>query len=107
MSNNRTVHDLCAEIVPSRNIDDLILPCVVVETCRELIEEHHRAELVRSYGLRPRNRVLLAGAPGNGKTSLAEGIAHGLMAPFIVARYDVLIQRSRESLSLDLTRRRR
>ncbi len=91
ISNSGTVHDLCVEIVPSRNIDDLILPCVVVETCRELIEEHHRAELLRSYGLRPRNRVLLAGAPGNGKTSLAEGIAQGLMVPFVVARYDGLI----------------
>ena len=91
MSNNGTVHDLCVEISPSRSIDDLILPEVVVTSCRELVEEHHRAELLRSYGLQPRNRVLLAGAPGNGKTSLAEGLAHGLMVPFIVARYDGLI----------------
>jgi SpoVK/Ycf46/Vps4 family AAA+-type ATPase len=34
---------------------------------------------------------LLAGAPGNGKTSLAEALAHALMVPLIVARYDGLI----------------
>jgi len=91
MSNNGAVHDLCAEITPSRSIDNLVLPEIVVTACRELVEEHHRAELLRSYGLRPRNRVLLAGAPGNGKTSLAEALSHDLMVPLIVARYDGLI----------------
>ena len=57
-------------------------PEVVVQTCGELMEEHHRAELLRSYGLRPRNRVLLAGTPGNGKTSLAEALDHGVDGAF-------------------------
>src|SRR5205085_1737390 len=79
------------EINPTRRIEDLVLPEVVATACREVVEEHHRAELLRSYGLRPRNRILLAGAPGNGKTSLAEALAQALMVPFIVARYDGLI----------------
>jgi len=48
-------------------------------------------DLLRSYDLQPRNRVLLAGEPGNGKTSLAEALAHALMVPLVVARYDGLI----------------
>lgn len=83
--------DLWFERIPRKSLGDLILPPAVSESCRELIEEHQRADLLRSYNVEPRNRVLLAGEPGNGKTSLAEGIAHGLMVPMIIARYDGLI----------------
>lgn len=90
-SRNGAVHDLCVELTPARTIDDLILPETVRSACTELVEEHQRSELLRSYGLQPRNRVLLAGAPGNGKTSLAEALAHSMMVPLIVVRYDGII----------------
>lgn len=50
-----------------------------------------RADLLRSYGLEPRNKILLIGPPGNGKTSLAEAIAEALMVPLITVRYDTII----------------
>lgn len=58
---------------------------------RELVEEQQRAELLRSYGVEPRHRVLLEGPPGNGKTTLAEGIAFELMVPLFVVRYEAVV----------------
>ena len=84
-------NDLWSERVPDRGFEDLLLPDPVAQVVRELVEEHQRADLLRSYNLVPRSRVLLAGDPGNGKTSLAEGIAHALVVPLIVARYEGLI----------------
>lgn len=82
---------LFIEKVPERRIDDLVLPSHVRKLCDEVIEEQLRADLLRSYGLEPRHRILLVGAPGNGKTSLAEAIAESLMVPFYTVRYDQLI----------------
>ncbi len=85
------VNNLVQEIVPKRKLDELILPDEVNQICRELVQEHHRSDLLRSYNLEPRNRLLLIGPPGNGKTSLAETIAEALMVPLLVVRYEGVV----------------
>ena len=90
---NGETGDLVFEINPQKRFDDLIINEQTLKICQELIEEQNRADLLRSYGLEPRSRILLAGPPGNGKTSLAEAFAAQLMYPLLVIRYENLIGR--------------
>ena len=82
---------LFVEKAPERRISDLVLPDYVRKLCDDLVEEQLRSDLLRSYGLEPRHKILLVGAPGNGKTSLAEAVAESLMIPFYTVCYERLI----------------
>lgn len=82
---------LLYEIDPRRTLESMLLPEDVLKATSELIEEQQRRDLLRSYGLEPRHRVLVSGPPGNGKTTLAEAVAHALMVPLFVVRYEAVI----------------
>lgn len=84
----KAVSDLLHEVVPKRQLQDLQLQPPVRRVVSEVVEEQKRAELLHSYGVEPRSRILLSGPPGNGKTSVAEAVATDLMLPFYVVRYE-------------------
>lgn len=80
-----------AEVQPHQKLADLVLPDVVRQACEELVEEQHRADLLRAHNVEPRHRVLLSGPPGNGKTTLADALAFELAVPLFVVRYESII----------------
>ena len=84
-------NEYLVEFAPSIRVEDLVLSDTTRLSCDELIEEQHRASVLRANSLEPRHRVLLSGPPGNGKTSLAEAIAESLSVPFFVVRYEAII----------------
>lgn len=88
---SETVRGLLQERPARRRLDDLILTESVVLDVREFLAEQGEIALLRANSLEPRHALLLAGPPGNGKTSLAEAIAAELGLPFLTVRYDGII----------------
>lgn len=76
---------------PTRSLDDLVVPQTVDDALRHLCIEVGRWEELDAAGIPRRQRVLLHGPPGCGKTSAAEAIASELMAPLAVVRLDAVV----------------
>ncbi|MDP4086167.1 MAG: ATP-binding protein [Bacillota bacterium] len=72
-------------------LKDLVLDDFVYRLLKDFIREYESAEIIESYGLRPRNRYLFCGPPGCGKTVTAEAIAGELDIPILYTRFDSIV----------------
>lgn len=85
------VNNYLQEVAAHRTFDDLILSQSVRKITDSFVEEQYRSDILRTYGLEPRHKIMLVGEPGTGKTSYAEALSDKLMMPLYVVRYDALI----------------
>lgn len=76
---------------PDRMLTDLTLSADVGSTLRQLIREVTNWPALDAANLPRRNRVLLSGPPGCGKTSAVAAMAHELGRPLITARVEGLV----------------
>ena len=90
-----TSHDSGLPLLEERPVvreeKDIILAANTQSMLDRLLLEHNRADVLRSYGLQPAQKLLFCGPPGCGKTATAEVLASELSLPMVVIRLDSVI----------------
>ena len=76
---------------PARRLTDLVLDEATRKTLERIVDENRKADLLKTYGSRPANRILFCGPPGCGKTVSAEAIAAELYLPLALVRFDAVV----------------
>ncbi|NOK64000.1 MAG: AAA+-type ATPase, SpoVK/Ycf46/Vps4 family [Chloroflexi bacterium AL-W] len=76
---------------PKRSLEEIILPELSMLALEELLEEHRRSDILRSYGMKASNKAIFYGPPGCGKTLAAEVVAFELDRPLAIVRLDALV----------------
>lgn len=74
-----------------RRLEDVVLSDENTSLLNEILQEHHRAETLKSHGLYPVDRLLFCGPPGCGKTLTAEVLASELGLPLAIVRIDSVV----------------
>lgn len=85
------VEGLFLELTARIGLDTLVLEDQARAELAALVREQKNAGKLAAEGLAPRHKILLSGPPGNGKTSVAEALAHDLDLPLNVVSYGALV----------------
>ncbi len=76
---------------PVRTLEHIVLSDENRSLLDEILQEHHRRDLLGSYGMYPVDRMLFCGPPGCGKTLAAEVIASEVGLPLAIVRIDSVV----------------
>ncbi len=74
-----------------REEKDIILSDDTRSALNEILLEHNKSDVLKSYGMKPSQKLLFCGPPGCGKTMAAEIVANTLSLPLVLVRLDSLI----------------
>ena len=73
------------------NMGDLILDDDIKERLEYIISENKNFKKLLSFGLKPKQKILLCGPPGTGKTLSAKVISSVSGYPFVYVKFDSII----------------
>lgn len=85
------LEELLAVSYPATRLADVIANAELRDRLTRIVEEQRHIALLRGHDLHPRQRLLLTGPPGCGKTLTASALAGELGMPLFVVRLDGLI----------------
>ena len=71
--------------------DDIVLDDENKYTLSQIIKEYNDSEILATYNLKPKNKILLCGKPGTGKTYTAKLISSILQIPLVYIRFDSIL----------------
>lgn len=83
---------------------EMVLPVETEDKIRRIEKEFAAKERLAHHGLQYRQKILIYGAPGCGKSMSAERIAWNLGLPFLKVRFDVIISSFLGETASNLTR---
>lgn len=83
-------------------LSSLILPTSLEIKLSRIVEEQNQQQKLREYGLAPRSKILMIGAPGTGKTMTASALAGQLNLPLFTIQLDALITKYMGEASMKL-----
>jgi SpoVK/Ycf46/Vps4 family AAA+-type ATPase len=89
----RELKELIEILCPSITLKDMVLDTNVRTKLNTLLLEQKKWELLQKHDLRPKQKLLLTGLPGTGKTMTAQAIAGELNIPVYIIRLDGLMSK--------------
>ncbi|MFD2968706.1 AAA family ATPase [Sphingobacterium bambusae] len=90
-TDNRRNIPLAVEIPREQLRHEMVLPPGIESKIQRIEKEFVARERLALFGLRPKRRILLHGAPGCGKSMSAERIAWNTGLPFLKVRFEAMI----------------
>ncbi len=73
------------------SMDDLIIDSETKERIEYIISENKNFKKLLSFGLKPKQKILLCGPPGTGKTLASKVISSNIGYPFVYVLFDTII----------------